>query len=70
LHINGDKGRSCSICHNVHGAPGERLMVNTVKFADWTMKMDFRLTDNGARCSTGCHGIKEYDRLIAVENIK
>jgi len=70
VHINGEKGRGCSMCHDVHAAPGDRLMINTIQFASWPMKMEFRLTENGATCATGCHAIREYDRLSAVDNIR
>jgi predicted CXXCH cytochrome family protein len=63
LHIKGDKGRTCSFCHNVHGAPNERLIENTVQFGQWGMRLNFKITDNGGSCSTGCHGLKKYNRL-------
>jgi len=70
LHSNGKKGRGCSMCHDPHGTQGERLTVTTIHFVRWTMKMDFRLTDNGATCATGCHGIREYDRVNPVDYSK
>lgn len=70
LHTNGKKGRSCSMCHDPHGTPEDRLMVTTIQFASWPMKMEFTLTGNGATCATGCHGIKEYDRVNPIDYSK
>jgi hypothetical protein len=55
------------MCHDPHGTPGDRLTVTTIQYASWPMKMEFSLTENGATCATGCHGIKEYDRVNPVD---
>ena len=62
LHINGDKGRNCKLCHNLHGSTGKFLISDEVVFGKWVMKMNFIPVENGGTCSPGCHGSKTYDR--------
>ncbi len=65
VHVNRDKGRSCSACHNVHassqpfhirdrvslGAGGRMFQINYERMAD------------GGRCAPLCHREQEYDRV-------
>lgn len=64
VHVNGDKGRNCTMCHDVHGAVNDRLIVDRLKFGSWEMKIDFKTTGNGGTCLTACHIEKTYDRTI------
>ncbi|MCD4729653.1 MAG: cytochrome c3 family protein [Bacteroidales bacterium] len=62
LHINGEKGRNCNVCHNVHGAANEHLISEKVKFGNWEMPVQFKIVENGGSCNTGCHAEKTYLR--------
>ena len=65
VHINGDKGRNCTMCHDVHGAANERLIIDRLKFGSWEMKMIFVPAENGGACLTACHSEREYNRTIS-----
>jgi predicted CXXCH cytochrome family protein len=62
LHINGQKGRNCNVCHNVHGAAFEHLINDKVKFGNWDMPIQYIPEENGGSCNTGCHSEKKYQR--------
>ncbi|MCK4919956.1 MAG: cytochrome c3 family protein [Bacteroidales bacterium] len=62
LHINGNKGRNCNLCHNVHGSAYEHLIADKVMFGKWEMPMEYKLLENGGSCKTGCHAEKKYIR--------
>ena len=62
LHINKEKGRSCTNCHDVHAANNTKLIGTTVKFGRWDMPLNFVGTETGGTCATGCHKEQKYDR--------
>ncbi|MEI6887948.1 MAG: cytochrome c3 family protein [Bacteroidales bacterium] len=62
LHIQGSKTRSCSSCHNVHGAMNRKLIAEKVLFGNWEMPIQFKLLDGGGSCAPGCHSEKTYKR--------
>jgi predicted CXXCH cytochrome family protein len=64
VHLSGDKGRNCTMCHDVHGAANDRLIVDKLKFGSWEMKISFTASGNGGSCLTACHSEKKYDRTI------
>jgi predicted CXXCH cytochrome family protein len=64
LHINGNRGRNCRLCHDIHGAKYEHLLQESVMFGKWEMPLGLLLTEDGGSCATGCHKRKEYSRLI------
>lgn len=66
LHINGEKGRNCNLCHDIHGSPNEHLIANKVMFGNWEMPVEFRHSENGGSCRTGCHAELSYSRLVAL----
>jgi len=59
---NKQKGRSCRLCHNVHGSAGPKLIPDTVVFGKWNLPLKFIKTDTGGGCSPGCHKQVFYDR--------
>ena len=65
VHINGDKGRSCKICHNPHGSVNDHLINETAPFGSWEMPLNYKVLDNGGSCSPGCHEERKYERVIA-----
>lgn len=63
LHVNkANRGRSCKLCHEMHGAEQPKMMADTVSFGNWRMPVNFRMTENGGSCSPGCHETRQYDR--------
>jgi len=65
VHINGDKGRNCTVCHDMHGAANDRLIIDRLRFGKWEMKIIFDTNENGGTCLTGCHSERKYDRTIS-----
>ncbi len=62
VHLNGNRARSCSMCHGLHSASKEHMLNEKVEFGKWDMPMGLELTDNGGSCATGCHKRLEYER--------
>lgn len=62
LHMNGDKGRNCSLCHNIHGSSRPFLVEEHVGFGNWEMRMNFVPEEQGGSCLPGCHGRLSYQR--------
>ena len=62
LHINGNKGRNCRMCHNLHGSSQKFLIEEKVGFGNWEMKMNFVPEEQGGSCLPGCHGRLTYKR--------
>lgn len=62
LHINGNKGRNCRMCHNIHGSPRAFLVEERIGFGNWEMQMNFIAEDQGGSCMPGCHGKFSYRR--------
>lgn len=67
VHVKSEKGRNCTMCHDVHGSVNERLIVDKLKFGNWEMKIKFVPAENGGSCLTACHSEKKYDRTIPKE---
>jgi len=62
IHENGNKGRSCVFCHDVHAAMNRHLIPDKVPFGNWEMPIKFVSQENGGSCSPGCHEEKHYKR--------
>jgi len=62
LHIKGDKGRNCRMCHNLHGSEQKFLIEKQVGFGNWEMNMNFIPEEQGGSCQPGCHGKLSYSR--------
>jgi predicted CXXCH cytochrome family protein len=62
LHIRGEKGRNCRLCHNLHGSPQPFLIEEQVSYGAWVMEMNFKPVENGGSCLPGCHGKLSYAR--------
>ena len=62
LHMNGDKGRNCRMCHNIHGSPQPFLVGEQLGFGQWEMRMNFIPEEQGGSCFPGCHGKLSYQR--------
>ncbi len=69
VHVNdGEKGRRCVVCHDVHGAKGPKLIRESTRFGSWEFGHNFKVEADGGRCATGCHLPRSYNRSQAVEN--
>jgi len=62
IHMNGNKGRNCRMCHNIHGSSQEFLVEESVAFGKWEMQMNFIPEELGGSCLPGCHGKQSYRR--------
>jgi predicted CXXCH cytochrome family protein len=63
LHVNNkQKGRSCTLCHNVHGGANPKLIADSVPFGKWNLPLKFVKTETGGSCAPGCHKPRSYDR--------
>lgn len=62
LHINGIKGRSCTLCHDIHGSDNEHLIKSTVAFGKFEMKQYYNPTQTGGSCRNACHKENSYER--------
>jgi predicted CXXCH cytochrome family protein len=62
LHVNKVKGRSCSICHGVHGADQDKLVMSRKPgFGQWDIPIELTRTKTGGGCLVGCHRQVTYD---------
>ena len=62
LHINGDEGRNCRMCHNLHGSALPFLIRERLEFGNWEMQLNFQPVEQGGSCLPGCHGKLSYQR--------
>ncbi len=62
VHVNKDKGRNCTTCHDIHAANNTKLIATTVKFGRWDMPLNYIENENGGTCATGCHKERSYAR--------
>ncbi|MDH5366684.1 MAG: hypothetical protein OEW67_06840 [Cyclobacteriaceae bacterium] len=69
-HINGNKGRNCNLCHDVHGSKNEHLIDDKTSFGKWEMPINYTSLENGGTCSTGCHAEKKYIRYELPDSLK
>jgi predicted CXXCH cytochrome family protein len=62
VHMHGNMGRSCVMCHNVHASNNTHLIEDKVGFGDWDLPIKYVADENGGSCFPGCHGEKKYTR--------
>jgi predicted CXXCH cytochrome family protein len=63
LHVNNkQKGRSCVLCHALHGGTSPVLIADSVPFGKWSLPLKFVKTETGGSCAPGCHKPQSYDR--------
>ena len=68
LHVNNkQKGRSCVLCHDLHGGSKPKLIADSVPFGKWRLPLKFVKTETGGSCSPGCHKPQSYDRKSAAK---
>ena len=62
LHINGEKGRNCNNCHDMHSSVNDHLILKNVMFGNWQMPLNYQSNETGGSCTPGCHGETIYVR--------
>lgn len=63
------KGRSCKVCHGVHGADQPRMIqTRSAHFGKWQIPVYFSQAEMGGTCMAGCHRPKSYDQTQRVNN--
>ncbi len=62
LHINGTKGRSCILCHNVHASVNDHLISDILYFGSKNLKQQYNHSESGGSCLNACHKEKFYTR--------
>lgn len=63
IHVDdGEKGRSCMMCHSVHGTDNPKLIQDSLAFGKWKMQLKYVKTETGGGCAPGCHKPLYYDR--------
>lgn len=63
LHVNNKlKGRSCRLCHAIHGGDNAALIAEKVAFGSWELPLKFVKSENGGSCAPGCHKPATYSR--------
>ena len=71
LHVNKRrKGRTCRACHATHATNLPKMMRKTVPFGEWSLPIGFEQTENGGTCKSGCHLVKEYNRVEPINYSK
>jgi predicted CXXCH cytochrome family protein len=63
-HVNKKKGRNCVVCHAIHAAPNEKLLVDKKRFGNWDMPLRYTKTETGGSCITACHAPRTYSRVL------
>ncbi|NOZ02162.1 MAG: hypothetical protein GXP54_09770 [Deltaproteobacteria bacterium] len=64
LHVARSKGRTCRVCHDVHGSDQEHLIRRSVPFGNsgWKLEIRYDQTERGGKCATACHAPRDYER--------
>lgn len=63
LHVNRQKGRTCTACHDAHASSQAKHVREEVPFGAWAYPIQYTKTQNGGTCVVGCHAPKTYDRV-------
>ncbi len=69
LHVQGNRGRNCNLCHDMHGSENKYLIKKKTRYGNWNMPIEFELTDKGGSCLTGCHERYSYERLVLQDSV-
>jgi predicted CXXCH cytochrome family protein len=62
FHVNNEKGRTCTACHDPHASSQAKHIRDEVPFGAWSYPINLTRTPTGGRCVVGCHAPKKYDR--------
>ncbi|MBU0673828.1 MAG: cytochrome C [Proteobacteria bacterium] len=64
FHVNSEKGRTCTACHDPHASNQDKHIRYEVPFGAWSYPINITRTDTGGTCVVGCHAPKTYDRKV------
>lgn len=62
LHLNGEKGRNCIVCHDAHGSDFSHIIAGKIRFGEWMMPLNYVAKKDGGSCLPGCHAKLSYRR--------
>lgn len=62
FHVNNEKGRTCTACHDAHASNQAKHIRYEVPFGAWSYPINLTKTATGGSCVVGCHAPKSYDR--------
>jgi predicted CXXCH cytochrome family protein len=62
FHVNNEKGRVCTACHDAHASSQAKHIRYEVPFGAWSYPVNLTKTATGGTCVVGCHAPKSYDR--------
>jgi predicted CXXCH cytochrome family protein len=62
FHVNMEKGRTCTACHDAHASNQAKHIRYEVPFGAWSYPINITKTATGGSCVVGCHAPKKYDR--------
>lgn len=65
----GDQGRSCLACHDVHVAKNAKQVAESVTYGQWKLPLNYKQAENGGSCAPGCHKPAAYDRITSTPGI-
>jgi len=60
IHVNRDKSRNCTVCHDAHGSNTEFIINQSVQYGKWILPINFTKSENGGTCESGCHRKLSY----------
>ena len=62
FHVNMEKGRTCTACHDPHASSQPLHVRLEVPFGAWSYPIQLTKNETGGTCVVGCHAPKSYDR--------
>ncbi|MBU0481027.1 MAG: hypothetical protein KKG47_07995 [Proteobacteria bacterium] len=65
FHVNSEKGRTCTACHDAHASNQPKHIRYEVPFGAWSYPINMTKNESGGGCVVGCHAPKDYDRKKA-----
>ena len=69
LHVNRDKSRNCTVCHDVHGSDLPHLINVTASYGKWEFPLNYSQTETGGLCAPACHNLYAYSNKAKGEKI-
>jgi predicted CXXCH cytochrome family protein len=67
VHVTvGARSHSCGVCHDAHTGDNHFILRDRIPYGIWLLPMNFRKTETGGTCASGCHVPFGYDREHAI----
>jgi predicted CXXCH cytochrome family protein len=68
LHANRENGgQTCRACHGDHASNQPKLIRDKDQFGSWEILMQYKKSNTGGSCLSGCHAEYSYDRVSPVK---